>query len=235
MRQESTLLPSKVMGDNCGWRKRNETPHRPLALVLRCLGTMRAHHHVIPALLLVAACSEQPPQFEAACNSAQLVEYLVASSELRQSYGAACLPRPLAADDEGRVSCLIIEGRRAEETCDCSAAGRHPVAPEHEPAVDLLLDQSKSPGTDLNCFCEVTQLAGAALAACQHDLAEEPQYQGQDLSGWCYVDATTVPPVGDPKLVSHCPRSEQRDLRFLGGVPLPGARLVIVCETLSCA
>ncbi len=197
---------------------------------------MRMHTLVVPGILLVAACSDQLPQFGAACSSSQWDEYIVASSELRTSYAPACLPHSLVPDEEGRVSCLVIEGRQVEGTCDCSAAGHHPVATEHEPAVDLLIARFQSPGPDLNCFCEVTQLAGAELAACQHDLADVPKYQGQDLSGWCYIDATTAPPLGNPELVSQCPAFEQRDLRFLGGgAPAPDARWLIVCETLTCA
>ena len=83
----------------------------------------------------------------------------------------------------------------------------------------------------IDCFCEITQLEGEALAACQDDPSDPPLLEGAPVSGYCYVDATTSPPTGNPELVAHCPAAEQRLLRFVGaGSPLPGAVVFIRCE-----
>src|SRR5262249_19720268 len=71
-----------------------------------------------------------------------------------------------------------------------------------------------------DCFCEIVQTTGAALASCQNDLVSS----GAD--GWCYVDDTH----GNPQLVSRCPESEQRQIHFVGaGKPANGAPTFIIC------
>ena len=73
---------------------------------------------------------------------------------------------------------------------------------------------STNPGW--NCICELEQLAGDALHACHSDPAMTPVVSGQAVHGWCYIDAMTDPPTGDPSFVAQCPASEQRLIRFVG-------------------
>jgi hypothetical protein len=82
----------------------------------------------------------------------------------------------------------------------------------------------------------VVQLEGAQLRACQTDLADEI-YDGDDrVSGWCYVDATSAPPIGSTDLVASCSSTTKHDLRFVGAAEMPpGAARVIVCQVDECA
>lgn len=45
------------------------------------------------------------------------------------------------------------------------------------------------------------------------------------------MDATTTPPLGDPRLVKDCSKNEKREIRLVGkGQGVQGARLYITCS-----
>jgi hypothetical protein len=138
---------------------------------------------------------------------------------------APCLPRALARDARGQVACLLIEGRPSAGGCGCEAP-RSDVPSEHAAALALAKAEADHRGLAPGCFCEIEQLAGDSLAACQNELAPEA------VHGWCYVDATTSPPVGDPALVADCPSTEKRLIRLVGDAEVAtGGHLFIVCNT----
>jgi hypothetical protein len=87
-----------------------------------------------------------------------------------------------------------------------------------------------------DCFCEIPQLDGEALAACQSDPSSDPAVSGAAVSGFCYVDGGTKAPVGNPAIVEPCPEDEKRLIRLLGkGQAALGATLFLSClETSSC-
>ncbi|MBW2456602.1 MAG: hypothetical protein JRI68_18940, partial [Deltaproteobacteria bacterium] len=64
------------------------------------------------------------------------------------------------------------------------------------------------------------------------DVSDTPvSVQGNAVHGWCYVDATTVPPTGNPEIVANCPETEKRIIRFVGnGKGATGATLFITCS-----
>lgn len=153
---------------------------------------------------------------------------------LKTKLGGACQPRQLVADDEGNVPCIVIEARdsdrdgNAETTSDCNCNGEARAEPEGGAAIaadqirDELSKEEPSPGYD--CLCEVTQLAGDERTECQNE-------ETTNVNGWCYVDATSTPQVGNPALVENCPPSEQRLVRFVGaGEVEGGGRLYITCS-----
>lgn len=160
---------------------------------------------------------------------------------LKTKLGGSCQPRQLTADAEGNVPCLVIEARdsdgdRKSDTdgkCNCDGTGRQDIRDESKAAADKirndLSNEEPSPGYD--CLCEIVQLSGSPddegsdRYHCQND--ENPP---NDVNGWCYVDAASVPPVGNPDLVANCPASERRLVRFVNeGEVSPGARLYITC------
>jgi hypothetical protein len=82
-----------------------------------------------------------------------------------------------------------------------------------------------------DCFCEVPQLEDEQLQACRDDISDEPQLDGKPVSGFCYVDATTDPPTGNPALVENCPETEQHLIRLVGaGRPSTGATVFMTCS-----
>src|SRR5690606_2271336 len=116
-----------------------------------------------------------------------------------------------------------------DSKCNCSdrAARQDPAEGAAVAAEQIraeIADEEPSPGYD--CLCEVTQLKDAARTSCQNE-----DLPPNDVDGWCYVDATSVPPIGNPALVSNCPPSEQRLVRFVGeGEVRGGGRLYITCS-----
>ncbi len=150
---------------------------------------------------------------------------------LKQALGGQCLPRSLTPNAEGQVACLIIEARTAS-TCDCSDANaRVPIEAGH-PAINAIKEDPLYDAAGWNCFCEIPQTLGVDLEACQSDVSDTPvNSQGDAVHGWCYVDATTVPPTGNPEIVANCPETEKRIIRFVGnGKGGTGATLFITCS-----
>jgi hypothetical protein len=160
---------------------------------------------------------------------------------LKTKLGGSCQPRQLTADKDGNVPCLVIEARdsdgdrksSSDSKCSCDLSGRQDIRDESKAAADKIradLDNEEpSPGYD--CLCEIVQLQGDAnesgsdRAQCQNE--ENPP---GDVNGWCYIDATSVPPVGNAELVANCPATERRLVRFVNeGEVNPGARLYITC------
>lgn len=153
----------------------------------------------------------------------------VLSERLQQSLSGFCMPRSLEPDADGQVSCRILEARRTP-SCGCDLPGRQQLAPD-DPLIRLATEDPLAATADWSCFCEMTQLGGTQRQACQNDVADAPVDEaGQPLDGWCYIDATVFPLVGNPDLVAACPDTEKRTLRFVGrGEPLPEATVFIAC------
>jgi hypothetical protein len=151
---------------------------------------------------------------------------------LKQELGGPCLTRSLTPDTNKQVACIALEGRVTDPgACTCDhAGGRSDVAPEHQPAVTDALDRPTSQEAGLNCFCEIQQLRGDALAECQTSLDATPMLDGERLDGWCYIDATDRH-IGNEQLVAHCRDNERRTIRFVGeGEPISGAQLFLTCQ-----
>ncbi|MEP7124744.1 MAG: hypothetical protein ABJE95_27700 [Byssovorax sp.] len=155
---------------------------------------------------------------------------------LKSRLTGACLHRSLQPDPSGQVECLILEARQIQpgESCNCNAPevkARQDVQPEHEEARRVALDDEVAKAAGWNCFCEVKQLGGDELHACQFDTSHDPGTKSGPADGWCYIDAASTPPAGDPSLVATCAPTEQRKLRFVGqGQPLDRSTLFITCS-----
>jgi hypothetical protein len=155
---------------------------------------------------------------------------------LKQALGGQCLPRSLTPDINGQVACLILEARKLGDAGQCEATcngenGRAFV-PDSDPAVVAARQDPLAEAAGWNCFCEILQAADDSLTACQQDEADPPlNDSGQAVHGWCYIDATRQPPVGNSNLVASCPETEKRIIRFVGdGQGVTGATLFITCS-----
>jgi hypothetical protein len=163
---------------------------------------------------------------------------------LKTALGGQCLPRTLTPDDDGQVSCLVLEARKTDGNCKCDYAARSDVTGDHEPAAQAALDLPISKISKLDCVCEINQTLGDdntivgddALTACQNNITEPVLLSagpnsGAPVDGWCYVDATTTPPTGNPDIVAKCADTERRIVRFVGkGEAQAGATLFITCS-----
>jgi hypothetical protein len=148
---------------------------------------------------------------------------------LKLVIGRQCLPQSLTPNAAGQVSCLILEASNSA-ACDCSSNGREPIDPSH-PAVKAAKEDPLAEQAKWNCFCQISQTVGEDLEACQTVLTEPVvNKSGKAVHGWCYIDATTMPPTGDPEIVENCPATERRLIRFVGDAqPRPSATLFIAC------
>jgi hypothetical protein len=149
---------------------------------------------------------------------------------LKQALGGQCLPRALTPNANGQVPCLILEASRVNDcAAACSLPGRAPLA-DNNPAVKAAKEDPLFQTAQWNCFCEIQQLEGPALEACQNDPNDPPSLNGSSLEeGFCYVSAASVPPVGNEQIVADCPPTERQIIRLLSEAA-PGATLFITCS-----
>jgi hypothetical protein len=191
---------------------------------------------------------------------AQLTDLTAADFGYRPAIGAlidrlkplidgGCLPRKLVVASNGQVDCTMIEARNTGNHLDaagcaslCAAQpGRAPVSAASAFLVTAAENDPIAQASGWDCFCEMPQLAGPSspscqsigspLAACQCDPTAVPSFGGKEVDGWCYVDAANTPPTGNPELVTQCPDTEKRVLRFVGaGNPSPGGTVFIGCR-----
>jgi hypothetical protein len=144
-----------------------------------------------------------------------------------------CLPRALPLDAGGRVPCEVVQAfPRPAEGCGCAALGLVEIAdPTLGDAVQSKLEDlgqcgSTDPKCTALCRCELPQLAGQALEICQN------AQQTADISGFCYISATTgEPAVGNAEFVRDCPGTGRRDLRILRGAPKTQLFTLLACPT----
>jgi hypothetical protein len=150
--------------------------------------------------------------------------------KLKGKLGHQCLPRQLTPNSEGQVGCLVIEARKSA-SCSCKAEdARAPIASEHATAIQGALDTGII-ADDNSCFCEIPQLGGQDLSACQNEKADPIVVDGDQVNGWCYIDANAVPAIGSKELVPEtCSSEEKRLIRFVGTAKArPGSELFIMC------
>lgn len=138
----------------------------------------------------------------------------LASNVGGQGSAPKCLPRKLSTGDDGRVPCSVVEVRSMPCACDATL-GMQAAPPALSDAVWRLFTGSRAAGgsgsladtcTDW-CVCELAQLSGDALHACQ----TEPNVDSPP--GYCYIDAEDNP--ASSTLLAACPALEKRALRFL--------------------
>jgi hypothetical protein len=161
--------------------------------------------------------------------------------ELRGREG--CLPRPLpvadsAADgfEAGQARCQIDLATllAVDSACSCDSAEHlKPAASNVRKIITSHLEQNGTcggvNGVDCQnlCVCELEQSRGEALAQCQTDATPIAQLP----PGFCYVDATVEPPLGNPALVASCPQDSRRELRILGPTPQPTPFMFVGCTS----
>jgi hypothetical protein len=153
-----------------------------------------------------------------------------------------CLPFETTPDERGLVSCVVIEGHNkvkpTDACCDPTKA-RINVAPEHMQLEKQTRATPLGKAKHWDCMCEVVQTGSVnpddptskdALKACQTDTSEDPELaNGKNVEGWCYLDANTQSPTGNPELVECF--GNGRIIRFVGARnPGPETAAFISCD-----
>lgn len=176
--------------------------------------------------LLLVACSadEDRPSTGSACGFVSYSDVFFGSDDPPPA-AAVCMPRSFAVDALGHAPCVLIEGRH-DDDCACDGS-RRDVQIEHTAIADELAMTSVGSAQEWNCFCEVRQLDDDALVACR----EERDLDGDATPGWCYVDSTVEPLLGNPELTAACPENHKRVLRAVGdAVPAADRGVMLYCE-----
>jgi hypothetical protein len=126
-----------------------------------------------------------------------------------------CLADPPLPSPEGSgAACMVIDAWMRSPGGDCACdveLGRTELGVQSERAARLASESRFAREFGWSCFCGVRQLAGDAGKACQDQAGEPTQ------SGFCYVDPTANPPIGNPELTAPCPQDMKHLLRFTGG------------------
>jgi len=182
-------------------------------------------------LPLFVACSEENDGGDDSAGSGgRRVNYVV-----KTVIPGACLPRPLAGENDS-LPCQVIEAKPPSAvTCSCDASmGRSEGVLDgvRDAVEDELVAQGEC-GGDTNiacssfCLCEIEQLSGAELDTCLNSLSDPG-----GIYGYCYVAPNDG--VGNPGLIAECPATQPQIIRFLGAnVPSPGAFAFISCSGAS--
>ena len=139
-------------------------------------------------------------------------------NRLRKPLAGECLPIALPVDGvSGAVPCSIIEVFN-DASCNCDNTPARRTAPE-----GLLTEAMKAQGA---CHCEIKQLTGQALSACQAGIDSV-----NPGDGWCYVDPAQQSGASCD-LVKSCTREEERRIRFINAnsEPRPSAAAYLRCE-----
>jgi hypothetical protein len=147
----------------------------------------------------------------------------------RGALGTRCLPRPLEVDESGELPCTLVEATFSGG-CSCASAGRSELsggsvreAVESELELTGYCGGATGISCDQGCFCELEELSGGALDVCRNQPADPGMF-----SGFCYVDPDNG--LGNPDLVSGCPATQRRIVRFMGeGLPAVNAQTYLVC------
>lgn len=145
---------------------------------------------------------------------------------LKVSLRTRCLPRPLEPNvcvpredpAYGQVPCVILEAKPlpTEGACACATQGRRAPNPQ------VVTEEVESAGP---CVCEIEQLSGDGLIACEHEVDASKIPAG----GWCYVDP--LQGLGNPEIVASCAPSERRLIRFVNeGNPATDSTIFITCQ-----
>ncbi len=173
-----------------------------------------------------------------------------------EKFGGACLPRVLPVDDDGLVSCQIVEATNPTFDVSCDTLGRRPLGGALANVVRNQLEASGRCGlAGGQVACEQMVLCGIEPATdyslCQN--APDEQLGEGPVAGYCYIDAmqdldgdgrveciSAGDPdcIGNPELVANCDPSQRRILRFVSRgvspeVPFGTATIFVGCESQS--
>lgn len=160
-------------------------------------------------------------------------------NRLKEKLSPGCFNRKLKTDADGGAACLVVEATASKTgQVDCDAIpGRKRVAPDEVAAIQAIKDDPLA-NKDWNSFCAIPQLTNEPKPGGSSDrvqcqtLEAEAIPDSADVDGWCYIDASSVPPVGNPELsdFDKCPTNEQRLVRFVGdGKPASNGVTFITC------
>jgi hypothetical protein len=151
------------------------------------------------------------------------------AGRVAKQIGRSCLTRDANAGADGRTPCSVITASSGAGACSCAAA--QGLSPAPLEAAAPVLEELASVGycgpgmsCDSLCLCELTQLDGADLTACQ------TADQAPDAPGFCYLNAVQGEVhAGSAALAQDCVGAAPRRIRFTGGTPAESSIALLYC------
>ncbi|HLV66383.1 MAG TPA: hypothetical protein VKY73_11255 [Polyangiaceae bacterium] len=197
--------------------------------VLRRVGAITGN--AIVASICPKVTRSQSPATDPAYGYNPAIAALV--DRLKVSLRGRCLPRPLDVDPvTQRVPCVVVEAEPPDPSGACVPCSERSGRTDAKDSVRRIVAQELAgsgfcggdAGTSCDdmCLCELQQFEGADLERCQSGAELPPQ-----PAGYCYVDGERG--GAQAALVSKCPATERRLLRFSPEVPANGATAFIAC------
>lgn len=143
---------------------------------------------------------------------------------------SVCMPAPLPIGLNGAPTCRLYSATLARDTdgaCACAGSQRPAASDIADTVRDHFAemyqcDFESFPACNDLCVCEVPTAEGEDLDSCVND-----DVPNEGAEGWCYVSPEHG--VGSPALVSDCPETQKRRLRYLETGVEPDALLVLTC------
>lgn len=150
------------------------------------------------------------------------------AGRVAKQIGRSCLNQDAHADADGRTACSLITASSAA-SCTCPAA--QGLSQPSTDVVGPVLEQLAAVGycgpgmsCDALCLCELNQLSGADLTACQ------TADQVPDAPGFCYLNAVQGEVhAGRAALAQDCVGAAPRRIRFTGGAPAESSIALLYC------
>jgi hypothetical protein len=153
-------------------------------------------------------------------------------SVMRTLFRSKCFPSALPLSRDGSLDgCGVLAAFPDDGSCDCAANGNAAVPSEISDKVHAVMQQGEvcdvdgAPACSAICVCQVPELTGNDLAACQNDLTPP------EAHGFCYINAQdNEQHVGNPQLVRDCAADQKRHLRFSSDALPEGAQTFVNCD-----
>lgn len=169
-------------------------------------------HNAVRVRSILATVPAAAFALAAACGG-QVDDARCIDGSSSQPLSLKCFQKTLATDADGRVPCRVFRLFPAGiSACDCSAPG-HSLPTTIPEVVRTAPFRSGQCGDDPccsdQCFCEIEQLSGAELTACQWQKNPVPE-----PAGFCDVDPERG--VGASAITAPCPVTDRRLMRTLG-------------------
>jgi hypothetical protein len=197
-------------------------------------------------LLALTACGSVTALDDVPCPAVEdttTIVYPIDTGAVDFAIRGSCIDAAPTIDATDRVDCFVIYARAAKVATSCDSDLRlTAVSADHQGALERLMASDDAKSSGWNTFCEIPQLDPASAAAenCRtEDFPGDHNADGTRNNGFCYIDATTVPPTGNPEIAGYCSESgPPRSLRFLDGNVMaanPDSQsLTIVCAHEVC-
>ncbi|MFO0618209.1 MAG: hypothetical protein U0414_36790 [Polyangiaceae bacterium] len=154
-------------------------------------------------------------------------------NRLKEKLSPGCFNRKLKTDGKGGAACIVVEATVEDGgQLDCNTiAGRAEVPADEVAAIDAIKRDALA-NPEWNSFCAIPQVSGEGAPSPREQCQTLDDVQDPNVDGWCYIDASSFPQIGNPDLkeFEKCPENEQRLIRFVGdGKPRGNGTTFITC------